>query len=276
MDVSIVIPAYNEENRLGPTLRDAADYFASTGRTFEIIVVDDGSRDGTSELVRSLMPEMPSLRLIRLAANRGKGHAVRTGVVNSAGRLVLFADADGATPFPEFQRLERAIAGGADVAIGSRAVRGEEVEVRAKLYRRIIGRAFHLLVSTLTVKGFEDTQCGFKLFRSAVAHDLFSRLRMDGFVFDVEVLLMARRGGYEVDEIPVNWEHQPGSRVNLALDSLRMARDLFIIRAHILRGHYDQPHIASLGSVERRGDADEDARVVKREARKAAGLRGGA
>ncbi|HEY9504799.1 MAG TPA: hypothetical protein VIQ27_02395, partial [Gemmatimonadales bacterium] len=133
---------------------------------------------------------------------------------------------------------------GADVAIGSRALAGEGVQVRARLYRRVIGRAFHFLVRTLTVKSVKDTQCGFKLFRGAVAHDLFSRMRMNGFSFDVELLMMAQRRGYRVAEVPVNWVHQPGSKVNLALDSVRMARDLFVIRGHHLSGEYNNPHLA--------------------------------
>jgi dolichyl-phosphate beta-glucosyltransferase len=245
-DLSIVVPAYNEEARLEPTLRDIALHFRRLQRNVEILVVDDGSRDGTAALVNRLTAELPEVRLIRMPANRGKGYAVRAGVVNSTGCSVLFADADGATPISELARLEEALAAGADIAIGSRNVHGAGVEVRARFYRRVIGRAFHLLVETLTVRGIADTQCGFKLFRGDVAQDLFSRMRMDGFSFDVEVLLMAQRGGYTVAEMPVNWTHQPGSRVNLVTDSLRMARDLFIIRGHALRGWYDQPHVAPL------------------------------
>ncbi|MEX2284960.1 MAG: dolichyl-phosphate beta-glucosyltransferase [Gemmatimonadota bacterium] len=245
--ISVVFPAYNEENRLAPTIREAAAYFRDRGIAFELIAVDDGSKDGTSPLVRELSgSEIPELRLIRLPANRGKGYAVRAGVVNARGRLVLFADSDGATPMIELARLEAALAAGADIAIGSRAVAAEDVAVRVKVYRRIIGRTFHALVSWLAVKGINDTQCGFKLFKADVAQDLFSRMRINGFSFDVEVLLMAKLRGHRVSEVPVNWTHQPGSRVNLVTDSLRMARDLFIIRAYALRGTYDHPHVRPL------------------------------
>jgi len=250
-ELTIVIPAYNEEARLEPTLRAYLDHCRATRRAAELIVVDDGSRDGTSQVVEQLTDEYPELRLIRLAENRGKGFAVRSGVVNARGKLILFADADGATPLGELDRLEQAIANGADVAIGSRALDGTGVEVRARLHRRVIGRAFHMLVETLTVHSIRDTQCGFKLFREPVAHELFARMRMNGFSFDVEVLMMAQRQGYRIAEVPVNWTHQPGSKVNLVLDSARMARDLFIIRGRYVRGEYNAPHIAPFSSVAR-------------------------
>jgi dolichyl-phosphate beta-glucosyltransferase len=245
MQLSIVVPAYDEARRLAPTLRAILDYARRRCLVFEVIVVDDGSRDDTMGVVRRLQGEAPELRLIRLAANHGKGYAVRAGILNAVGALVLFADADGATPIAELARLEAALALGADVAIGSRARSAEDVRVRKKWYRHVVGRAFHFLVERLTVRGFRDTQCGFKLFRGPVAHALFSRMRMDGFSFDVEALLMARLQSYRVAEVPVNWTHQPGSRINLALDSVRMARDLFLIRARLLRGDYAQPHVAS-------------------------------
>ena len=183
-------------------------------------------------------------RLIRLPQNRGKGFAVRTGIVNSSGRLVLFADADGATPFTEFLRLEDQIASGSRIAIGSRAIRNEVTKVEARVYRRVAGRLFHAVVRLYAIGGFNDTQCGFKVFDAAAAHDLFSRMRMNGYSFDVEVLLMAGRAGYRVAEVPVNWTHQPGSKVHVVRDGLRMAVDVFRIRANAARGVYDQPHIA--------------------------------
>jgi dolichyl-phosphate beta-glucosyltransferase len=247
-ELSIVVPAFNEQGRLEPSIRSYLEYCRERELATELIVVDDGSLDGTSGLVEELSADYPELRLIRLAENRGKGYAVRSGVVNARGALVLFADADGATPISELVRLEDAIRAGADVAIGSRAMAGTGVEVKAKLYRRLIGRAFHLLVESLTVRTIRDTQCGFKLFRGPVAHDLFSRMRMTGFSFDVELLMMAQRRGYRVAEVPVNWVHQPGSKVNLAVDSLRMARDLFVIRGRYMRGEYSSPHLAPWGA----------------------------
>jgi len=241
---SIVIPAYNEQDRLEPTVRSYLTYFRQRGAAAEVIVVDDGSLDATTPLVERLADEFAELRLIRLAQNQGKGYAVRSGVVNARGRLVLFADADGATPIREIERLEAAVRAGADVAIGSRALPSDEVEVRTQLYRRVIGRAFHILVRLCGVRDIKDTQCGFKLFRGPVGHALFSRMRTAGFSFDVEVLLMAKLCGFRLAEVPVNWEHQPGSRVNLATDSARMAWDLARIRLRHLRGEYKAPHVA--------------------------------
>ena len=245
-ELSLVFPAYNEEARLEPTLREAIAYVRDKRIPAEIIVVDDGSRDGTSPLVLRLSAEYEEVRLVRLAQNRGKGHAVRSGVVNAEGQYVLFADADGSTPIAEVERLFRAIATGVPIAIGSREVAGDGVRVRARWYRRLIGRAFHALVTALTVRGIQDTQCGFKLLRADVAHELFSRMLMDGFSFDVELLMMAQRRGHRIAEVPVNWVHRAGSRVSLVADSARMARDLFLIRAHAMRGHYDAPHLAPL------------------------------
>jgi dolichyl-phosphate beta-glucosyltransferase len=243
-DLSIVIPAYNEASRIEPTIRDIVAYCRRGRRVFELLLIDDGSRDNTSSIGRLLSGEFPELRLIRLAANQGKGFAVRTGVLNATGQNVLFADADGSTPISEVERLESALEAGADVAVGSREGQAEGVRVKAKLHRWLIGRTFHFLVESLAKPGVKDTQCGFKLFRSEVSHDLFSRMRMNGYSFDVEVLVMARRRGYQVAEVPVNWTHQPGSKVRLTVDSFQMAADLFRIRAHCLKGEYEIPHLA--------------------------------
>jgi dolichyl-phosphate beta-glucosyltransferase len=243
-ELSVVVPAYNEQERLEPTLRSYVRCFRRRSMAFELIVVDDGSRDGTSALVDRVAEELPEVRLLRLAENRGKGYAVRSGVVNARGALVLVADADGATPPEEFDRLCAAIHEGADVAIGSRVLSTGATQVRARVHRRLIGRAFHLLVRLCGVHDIADTQCGFKLFRGEVAHTLFSRMRTAGFSFDVEVLMMARLCGYRIAEVPINWVHQPGSRINLVTDSVRMAGELLLIRARRQRGGYATPHLA--------------------------------
>ncbi len=243
IDLSIVIPAFNEQHRLEDTLREIEDYLRTRAGRSEVIVVDDGSRDRTSELVQEMEERLGELHLVRLPENRGKGYAVRTGVANARGRLILFTDADGATPISEVERLERELTNGSDVAIGSRAIDSPETHVDARLHRRLIGRGFHLLVKLLAIRGFVDTQCGFKLFRARAAHELFARMRVNGFCFDVELLLIAQHLGYRVAEVPVNWTHKPGSRINLALDSSRMALDLFLIRGRLLQGEYNETHL---------------------------------
>jgi dolichyl-phosphate beta-glucosyltransferase len=235
LDYSAVIPAYNETARLAAPLRAMATWFRTQRKSFEIIVSDDGSSDGTAVLVEQLRQEIPELRLVASPVNRGKGHAVRIGVLAANGALVLVADADGATPIEETAALEAALAG-ADLAVGSRALGGQ---VQRRWYRHVIGRGFHALVHLFGVRGIRDTQCGFKLFKSAGARDLFSRARMNGFSFDVEILLLAQRRGYHIAEVSVDWTHQPGSRINLVTDSMRMALDLIRIRARLLTEHID-------------------------------------
>jgi len=249
--LSVVIPAFNESERLPSTVASLQAFLREDGRVAEIIIVDDGSMDDTSAQVRQIALSDPRVRLIRLPQNRGKGYAVRTGVVNAAGARVLFADADGATPFEELLRLDSAIDNGAHIAIGSRALHDRSTRVEARVYRRIAGRLFHAVVRLFAVRGISDTQCGFKLFDAAVAHDLFSRMRMTGYSFDVEVLVMAQRSGYHVSEIPVNWTHIAGSKVRVVRDGLRMARDVLRIRTNALRGLYDRPHIALPAEVSR-------------------------
>lgn len=233
-DLSIVIPAYNETGRLSAPVREASRWCRSRRQSFEIVVSDDGSSDGTAELVGQLSVEIPELRLVRSPRNRGKGHAVRLGVRSARGANVLLADADGATPIAELARLEAQIQAGADVAIGSRALRAEGHAVHRRWYRHLIGRTFHAFVRIAGVRGIRDTQCGFKLFRASAAQELFARSRIEGFSFDVEILLLAQRLGYRIAEVPVAWTHQPGSRINLITDSARMAFDLLRLRVSLL------------------------------------------
>jgi dolichyl-phosphate beta-glucosyltransferase len=240
-DITVVIPAFNEEHRLPATLGDIVAYFAGRDETIEIIAVDDGSIDGTDGVIDDWCARHPEVRSIRLPENRGKGAAVRAGVLAATGSQVLFTDADGATPIEELARLREAVADGADIAIGSRAMGGREVTVDARWHRRLIGRVFHRMVEAIALTGFADTQCGFKLFRAEVAHDLFSSQQVDGFGFDVEILLAARKRGYRIDEVPVNWTHQRGSTINLVTAAARMALDLLSIRrASARRGKHDE------------------------------------
>jgi dolichyl-phosphate beta-glucosyltransferase len=230
VDISIVIPAYNEERRLPPTLIDMIDYFDRQPFSYEILVVDDGSRDATGEVVRKFERVRQQVKLIQLPKNQGKGHAVRLGVLNTHGKHVLFADADGATPIEEFSRLYSAITSGADVAIGSRALASLDTKVSTSVHRRLLGRIFNRWVNTVLLPSITDTQCGFKMFTRNAARFIFRRQHSDRFSFDVEILYIARKAALKIQEVAINWNNIPGSKVNLVVDSLRMLRDVLRFR----------------------------------------------
>jgi len=210
---SVVIPAFNEADRLPRYLDEVVAYFEGRGEPYEVIVVDDGSTDGTPEVVEAR--HHPSVRVLRLGRNSGKGAAVRAGMLAARGAFRLFTDADGATPIAELKRLEPALAAGADVAVGSRVLVDPAVSVAARPHRVAAGRVFNWLVARLGVRAVADSQCGFKAFTGAAAERLFGRLRTRGFGFDVELLLEAQAAGYRIVEVPVNWADQPGSKVTV-------------------------------------------------------------
>ena len=239
--LSVIIPAFNEEARLPPYLSSIVAYLSQRGGEWEVIVVDDGSRDATQAVVRAVMATCPSVRLIPLSDNRGKGAAVRAGMLAATGVLRLFCDADGATPIAEVQRLERALSAGADVAIGSRAIRGRDTRVEGTLHRKVIGTVYNRLVRLIAVPGLHDTQCGFKLFKGEVAERVFAAQRLSGFGFDVETLFLARKWGYVLREVPVNWRDRPGGKVRLLRDSIRMFLDLVKLRRSWAAGDYRVP-----------------------------------
>jgi dolichyl-phosphate beta-glucosyltransferase len=230
VDISIVIPAYNEQWRLPSALIDTIDYMDAEKKNYEIIIVDDGSHDDTCAVIKKFEKIRSQVKLITLPENKGKGHAVRFGMLNSKGKKVLFADADGSTPISEIERLEKAIQNGADVAFGSRALLSENTSVKTVWYRKFIGRLFNWFVTTLVLPGVKDTQCGFKMFSRKAADFIFTRQTFDGFNFDVELLFIARQAGFNVQEVSVNWTNVPGSKVNLIKDSLKMLYGLFLIR----------------------------------------------
>lgn len=236
--VSVIIPAYNEAERLPSTLQDLNDFFRMRGYSWQIIVVDDGSEDNTSKIVESLSRSFATLTLIRLEENRGKGYAVRHGVGAADGKYIIFMDADGSTPIEEIDRLKASIDDGIDIAIGSRAMKSKYTKVKALWHRKLLGRIYNSIVNLLILPGIEDTQCGFKMFKVQVAKDLFSRVTADRFSFDVELLFLARRLGYSIAEIPVNWTNVPGSKVHLVRDSLRMLWDILRFRWQAIMGVY--------------------------------------
>ncbi len=230
IQLSIVIPAYNEQARLPRTVLETLHSCTTRNLEFELIIVDDGSRDETLALARLF--EESDIRIRALACpHMGKGAAVRMGMLNARGREVLFMDADGATPLSEIPKLLAAVEEGCDVAIGSRVVQHPgEVAVKTSFHRRYIGRSFAFFVNLFAFEGIADTQCGFKMFRREAAAAIFSRQKIAGFAFDVETLFIARRLSLSITEIPINWTAQPGSKVNLVTDSIRMLWDISHIR----------------------------------------------
>jgi len=236
--LSVVIPAYNEQTRLPATLNAVHEYLTRRAITFEILVVDDGSHDSTPELVQSFADAHPGVRLLSYQPNQGKGHAIKTGILSAKGDLMLIDDADGSSPIEEVERLESAIADGADIAIGSRAKPDETREVKALAYRKIVGNTFNFIVQRLLLPGIYDTQCGFKLFKADVARDLFSVSQINGYGFDVEVLHIAKRRGYRTAEVGINWHNVEGSKVNVLVDSPKMFVEVLKIAFWSASGRY--------------------------------------
>jgi dolichyl-phosphate beta-glucosyltransferase len=233
--LSVIVPAYNEEQRLPPSLRRLREFLQGRGQSFEIVVVDDGSRDQTVAAAEAAGG--PETRVLRGDRNRGKGHAVRTGMLAARGERRLMSDADLSTPIEEIARLEQALDAGADVAIGSRALQGSRIEVRQSAFRESAGRAFNVLVRALLLPGIRDTQCGFKLWTAAAAQAAFDPLRLPGFSFDVEALYVARRRGLRIAEVPVVWRNDAASRVS-GLSGATAFADLARIRWNALAGRY--------------------------------------
>jgi dolichyl-phosphate beta-glucosyltransferase len=233
--LSVVVPAFNEAGRLPATLRALRVYLDGAGEEYEeyeVIVVDDGSGDGTAELATQVASRWPQLHVIRLPQNRGKGAAVRAGMLAARGDLRLFTDADLSTPITEIAKLRPAIEGTTAIAIGSRAVADAQVEVHQPAGRELMGRTYNRLLQFLVLPGLHDTQCGFKLFTADAAVACFTPLRTPGFGFDAEVLLRARHLGFGVAEVGVLWRHAQNSRVSPLRDSLRTLVDLIRLRLH--------------------------------------------
>ena len=229
--VSVIIPAHNEARRIPSYLDDIRLYFTARAEPYEVLVVDDGSRDDTADVIRRLMGGWPSLGLAHYTENRGKGHAIRVGMLTARGRLRLMADADGSTPIGQIERLRARIsAPGPAVAVGSRRLHAPDVRRSLKPLRRAVGRLFGWVQRTLADVDINDTQCGFKLFDAAAAEALFRAARVDGFAFDVEILYLARRARIPVVEVAVDWHDSGASRVNFLTDPARMVRDVWRIR----------------------------------------------
>ncbi len=226
LDLSVVVPAYREEQRLGATLARIREWLGEQALAAEIIVVDDGSPDRTSDVAHEQLAGFPHATVLRNEPNAGKGYSVRRGMLASRGRYALFSDADLSTPIEEFAHLRAAHEAGADVAIGSRALRQSRIEVHQPFPRELMGRCFNLFVRTFVMRGLHDTQCGFKSFRREVIRPLFGRQQIERWGFDVEVLYLARRLGYTIAEVPVVWRNDENTKINAAADGLKMLREV--------------------------------------------------
>ena len=229
MMLSIVIPAYNEANRIGDTLRSIRNYLSQKHLDCEVIVSDDGSADNTCLVVEAESKGL-NCQILRNPRNKGKGHAVRLGIMKARGDTVLFCDADLSTPIEELEKLLKALENGVDVAIGSRALRQSDVQVHQNVFRETMGKTFNLFARLLTFQGIRDSHCGFKCFRGEIARQLFAQSQIDGFCFDAEIVYLAQRSGYKVQEIPVVWRNSPQSKVHILSDPCSMFWDLCRIR----------------------------------------------
>jgi dolichyl-phosphate beta-glucosyltransferase len=235
--ISVIIPAYNESARILSSLRRLDDYLNARFRGFELIVVNDGSSDTTEDVILRARKEIPSIHYAGYQENRGKGYAIRQGVALSTGDIILISDADLSTPIEEVEKLLVHYDDGYHVVIGSRGLEGSSILVRQPWWREIMGKTFNMMVRMLLLKGFKDTQCGFKLFHGNAGRELFRDTMVDRFAYDIEVLSLAVRAGYKIKEVPIKWLNSPHSTVKPLRDSFQMAKDLIRIklRNNVLR-----------------------------------------
>ena len=227
--LSIIIPAYNEEQRLPASLQKIVDYLPLQDYEAEVLIVDDGSQDGTVELAKSYRDKWP-VRVLENERNRGKGFTTRRGMLEARGEWRLFSDADLSTPIDELEKFWPLTEQGYEVLIGSRALPDSEVEVHQAWYREKMGRTFNMILQMISIRGIKDTQCGFKMFSAKAAREIYSEMTIDGFAFDVEALLRAQRKDYKIAEIPVRWINSEDSRVSILRDSMRMLWDVIKLR----------------------------------------------
>ena len=232
MKLSIIIPVFNEARRLPHSLEKMIAFFREKGISFEIVVVNDGSTDGSRTVISRYKEKYKEIVLVDYPVNRGKGYAVSRGVSKGSGEFLLFSDADLSTPIEEYEKLMGFIHSGYDIVIGSRRIKGAYIRIRQPIHRRILGRGFGLLTEIVFLRGIKDSQCGFKLFKSDVAKKAFKKREVDGFSFDVEVLYVARKKLHaRIMEVPVEWSDSARlSKVRAGRETFRMLKDLFRIR----------------------------------------------
>ena len=236
--LSVVIPVYNETRRLATSVPTILSYFEAQPYSYELVIVDDGSSDGTADLARKLFASVKNLRVIESRPNRGKGHAVKVGMLAARGKTRLFCDADLSTPLNELDHFWPFIDGGYDVVIGSRKMIGSHIVRHQPLWRESLGKVFTWLTNTIATKGISDITCGFKCFSAAASQDLFSRSVVSDWSFDAEVLFIAQRHGYRIKEVPVTWHDTPGTKVRLLKDATNSMQGLMRIRLNAMRGRY--------------------------------------
>ena len=236
---SIVIPAYNESARLGASLEKVLAYVHAQGWDAEVIVVNDGSRDNTADIVRAFAAKDPALRLVENPGNHGKGYSVRNGMLNARGRIVLFSDADLSSPIEEAPKLLQALDNGADIAIGSRWLRAETQTQRQPLHRQLFGRIFNLVLRLTLGLQFKDTQCGFKAFKQPAVQAIFPLQKIERWGFDPEILFLAKKLKFRTQEVSVAWGHSGGTRINPLVDGSRMVMEMLRVRWYDLTGKYD-------------------------------------
>jgi len=242
VDLSIVVPAYNEEQRLPPTLDRLHAFLSAQPLRYEIVVVDDGSKDKTCEVVEAAMTRIPHLRLVRQLPNAGKGAAVRRGMLAATGQIRVMCDADCSMPPEQLPRLlAPIIACKAEIAIGSRYAEGAKTDVKQPKYRVLWSRLCNKVIQRSLVPGIRDTQCGFKAFTAEAARDLFKRATINGWAFDLEILALALRRGFVVEEVGVEWKDDNRSRINPLSDMWKVIREALTIRRNLKKGLYNTP-----------------------------------
>jgi glycosyltransferase involved in cell wall biosynthesis len=237
---SIVIPAYNERARIPATLRAVVECIRTRGWSAEVVVVNDGSRDGTDEVVKAFAAQAREVRMLENPGNRGKGYSVRNGLLHSLGNVVMFTDADLSAPIEEAEGLFNAISEGADIAIGSRWLERTRQTIRQPLYRQFFGRCFNGVTRLVMGLHFADTQCGFKAFTRAAAQTVFQLQTIDRWGFDPEILFIALKRNFKIVEVPVSWAHDERTRISYLKDGMRMLQDIAQVRWNALLGRYDR------------------------------------
>lgn len=240
---SIVIPAYNESERIQSSLNKIVSFLSAQPWQVEVLVVNDGSRDNTAEIVRQFAAQHSYIRLIENPGNRGKGYSIRNGMLQASGDVVLFSDADLSAPITEAPKLFREIENGADVAFGSRWLIAKMQTERQSILRQIAGRLYNVFMRVLLGLPYKDTQCGFKAFSRKAVDTIFPRQRIERWGFDVELLFLARKFRLNIVEVPVEWAHDDRSKINPLVDGIKMFGEMISIRWNAITGKYSAPHI---------------------------------